>query len=128
MKDIKCTNHVAKGYHLPRKSLRKSIQATLNQSLNNLSTAEEAFKSESYIEAVSAWSSLRDKGLITKLSQYASAEYKDEFRPVQHDLFNILSTHVENLMNQNPTMCRVKLVEKLLESLYLTISQPCWNH
>ena len=125
MKDIKCINHVVKGTFLPRKNLQATIQATISKSLKKLTAAEEAFKSESYIEAISAWSSLRDKGLITKLTQYASAEYKDEFRPVQQDLFNMLSTHVEKLMNQNPTMCRVKLVEKLLESLYLTISQPC---
>ena len=125
MKDIKCTNHMIKGTSLPRKNLQTSIQATIKQSLKKLTTAEEAFKNESYIEAISAWSSLRDKGLITKLTQYASAEYKDELRPVQQDLFNMLSNHVEKLMNQNPTICRVKLVEKLLESLYLTISQPC---
>jgi len=128
MKDTKCINHVVEGTYLPRKSLQTTIQETINQSLKKLTSAEEAFKNESYIEAISAWSSLRDKGLITKLTQYASAEYKDEFRPVQQDLFKMLSNHVEKLMNQNPTMCRVKLVEKLLESLYLTISQPCWNH
>lgn len=127
MKDITCINHAAAGTLLPKESLQASIQTIINKSLKKLTTVKEAFKSESYIEAISAWSSLRDKGLITKLTQYASAEYKDEFRPVQHDLFNMLSTHVEKLMNQNPTMCRVKFVEKLLESLYLTISQPCWD-
>ncbi|MCB1110719.1 MAG: hypothetical protein KDK64_07020 [Chlamydiia bacterium] len=127
MKDIKCTNHVVKGTALPRKQLQNTIQTTIDQSLKKLSAAEEAFNNESYIEAVSAWSSLRDKGLITKLTQYAAAEYKDEFRPVQRDLFNMLSHHVEHIMNQNPTMCRVKFVEKLLESLYLAVSLPCWN-
>lgn len=128
MKDIQCVNHVVKGTALPRKHLQTSIQTTIDQSLKKLMAAEEAFRNESYIEAISAWSSLRDKGLITKLAQFAASEYSDDFRPVQKDIFNMLAKHIETIMNQNPTMCRVRLVEKLLESLYLAISLPCWNH
>ena len=127
MNNICCTNQLVKGAALPKKSIREAMQSTINQSLRKLADAESGFANESFLDAVSAWSSLRDKGLIYKLSQFAKPEHKSSFRPVQYDLVQMILNHVEELLKQDPNICRVKLIINLLESLDIAITQPCWN-